>query len=63
MTQHTTPREDYNKIVKQLKETGEANHNGLTFELDDVCNLCEVYDSSGEFLFYLENVTDIYEYC
>lgn len=63
MIQMTNSMEDYKRIVKELKKTGEATHNGLTFELNDTCKICEVYDSAGEYLFALEHVSEIKEYC
>ena len=55
-------RKAYRKIVSSLRETGEAEHNGLYFELDSFGSSVVIY-SNGEELTTIDTEEEIKLFC
>ena len=55
-------RQAYRQIVNSLRETGEAEHNGLYFELDDFSQTVVIY-SNGDELTTIDTEEEIKLFC
>lgn len=55
-------RQDYRQIVNSLRETGEAEYNGLYFELDDFSQTVVIY-SNGDEITTIDTEEEIKLFC